>query len=217
MNISKNLKSAFADTENLEMTPEIEQEINKIYEEKERFKMKNNNKMIKNIENLQELILSIINLSKKNFLLYVPYLYNIEKVCKMSNEGFERAVEFFSDVSQFIPYLYEIKNEKSFLKETIDNILSNFSKCTQKLESNESSISDYKYYSNKIIYELNKLNCLLEIYYWYCTEYDIDYYWHIADILIGNIKSCIEIINVIKINCLTDDYKDTDIINKDLY
>lgn len=58
-------ESAFADTDNVEMTPEIEQEINKIYEEKEVSKMKKSNETIfnefiesivreyKNVENLK--------------------------------------------------------------------------------------------------------------------------------------------------------------------
>lgn len=45
---NNNLESVIADTDNLEMTPEMEQEINKIYEEKEVSKMKKSNETIFN-------------------------------------------------------------------------------------------------------------------------------------------------------------------------
>ena len=56
MKNNKNLESAFADTENLEMTPEVEQELNKIYEEKEGIDMLNLSEDISNtiIESLVE-------------------------------------------------------------------------------------------------------------------------------------------------------------------
>lgn len=210
------LKSVVADTKNLEMTPEIEQELNKIYEKKEVRKMKNNNKIIKSVKNLQELILSMVDFSKKEFLLYAPYLYSIERTCQMTNEGFNYAVEFLSGMQHYIPYLYEIENRKTSLKEIVNTILYNFSKCTKKLKSNECCISDYKYYSNKIVYELNKLKCLLEIYRWYSVEYDIPYYYHIIETLIDSINSCIKNICLIETNCLSSNYEDIDIIDKNL-
>ena len=69
-------ESAFADTENLKMTPEVEQELNKIYEEKEGIDMLNNNKIKKGteIKTMRESLIYDLYFLKEICLMYKKYI-----------------------------------------------------------------------------------------------------------------------------------------------
>lgn len=71
-----NLESVVADTKSLEMTPEIEQEINKIYEEKEGIKMLNNNEIKRGTEitNGKEATIYTLEFLKDTLTIYSLYL-----------------------------------------------------------------------------------------------------------------------------------------------
>ena len=76
MRNNKNLESDFADTENLEMTPEVEQELNKIYEEKEGIDMLNNNKIKRGteIKTMRESLIYDLYFLKESCLMYKKYI-----------------------------------------------------------------------------------------------------------------------------------------------
>lgn len=72
-----NLESAVADTNNIEMTSEIEHELNKIYEKKEKIDMKNNNIAIKRgtqIKNGKDATTYTLMFLKDTINMYLPYL-----------------------------------------------------------------------------------------------------------------------------------------------
>lgn len=101
---NNNLESVIADTDNLEMTPEMEQEINKIYEEKEVSKMKKSNETIFN-----EFIESIVREYK-----------NVEDLKIYEN------IEGFSSKMWAIEILSTIQKDFLYSKNTLTNCISSF-------------------------------------------------------------------------------------------
>lgn len=134
---NRNLESAFADTENLEMTTEVEQELNKIYKEKEGIDMLNNKSKLgdtftENI-NLYEIIsnclIGEIRKFKINFLKYVLYiLLSYEDLIKFANDKvkfLEKKGEYFEDDFYKIEAYFSKEGfifDTNFIIERIDTI-----------------------------------------------------------------------------------------------
>ena len=211
--MNNHIESVFADTKDMKMTPEVEQEVNKIYIEKIGIKMKN----IKELENVKETILLRLDIVKSIFLTIVPYLKHIESVCKMTNETFNfNLVQLSSRMKEKSkPYIYEMKNQNEFMEEIIKSILANISMCIKEVQSNECTLEDYEYFSSRITYQIEKLQFLLEVYHYHFLSNTSEYYMHIANHFIIALQSLIVMIWDDKYSCTK--YSNTDIIDKNLY
>lgn len=155
---NNNLESVVADTKNLQMTPEIEQELNKIYEEKEEIDMLNNNSKLnetftENI-NLSEIISNClveeIKIFKVNFLQYVSYIqFAYKDLIKFANsvvEILKKNGEYYEDD------FYQIKsyfNKDGFIFDT------NF--IIQKINTIECLLSSKEYSWNSSNISISKI------------------------------------------------------------
>lgn len=167
MENNKNLESAFADTKNLEMTPEVEQELNKIYEEKEGIDMLNNNNEIKRgteITNGKEATIYTLEFLKDNVKLYSLYLLDWGKVLENENsEVKEFAINKLYECGEEgkTPFLINTKLEKGICKNIINEIITKIDN-TKRVIIEDKAFIWYECSVEDIKSSIEKMDALVE-------------------------------------------------------
>lgn len=166
--MNNHIESAFADTKNLEMTPEVEQEVNKIYKEKEGIYMKNNNDMIKRgteIKTMKESFIYALTFLKESCQLYKKYVLDwvnwIENV---------ESLEYFKDTflspdcydKEYVEYVESIKIEDGMCNKILHKTISDIEELKKILENPEEIIIREKV--NILDSDLKDLQLLKDLY-----------------------------------------------------
>ena len=168
MENNKNLESAFADTKNLEMTPEVEQELNKIYEEKEGIDMLNSNKIKRGTEitNGKEATIYTLEFLKDYLRLYLLYL--LDWVEWFENENSYVKEYTIDELYEWgeenkTPFLLETKLENGLCKNIINEIIVKIDNAKEIINEGK-SYTWYKCAIEDIKNSKEKIDVLMEYY-----------------------------------------------------
>lgn len=216
MRNNKNLESDFADTENLEMTPEVEQELNKIYEEKEGIDMLNNNKIKRGteIKTMRESLIYDLYFLKESCLMYKKYILDWKSWIE-SSESFEYyketyiSQEFCSE--EYIKEVEKIKVEQGMCNRIVNKTIAGIEDFIRDLEnSNDNMIKERV---DKLVSNVRDLELLRNLYndnLYYNSSYPDFHNAYFVCIPIYSLFSMIES-SVVTIKHIINRYKNNEI------